>query len=155
MFFFFLIHFNFHYIIVDKSVLLVSIWRLIEFSFKNGTRTLSKPRTTKCLICILDFFCRISFSTRNKHFFYIPTISFPLINNFRSTVQVSFFFFWVIFVGKRISKSGKRLKQRYDRCATKAELWLDVEDTCVRRHVSEDGSRWSDEPFPVYCRMVC
>lgn len=62
-----------------------------ELSFKNGTRTLSKPRTTKCLICILDFFVEYHSPRATNIFFYIPTISFPLINNFRSTVQVFFF----------------------------------------------------------------
>lgn len=55
----------------------------------------------------------------------------------------------------RLSKKIQHLKWRYDRCATKAELWLDVRDTCVRHRVSEDDSRWNDGPFPVYSRTVC
>lgn len=42
--------------IVDIGVTCINMdVRLIEFSFKNRVRTLSKSRTTKCLICILDF----------------------------------------------------------------------------------------------------
>lgn len=55
----------------------------------------------------------------------------------------------------RLSKEVQHLKWRYDRCATKAELWLDARDTCVRHRVSEDDSRWNDGPFPVYSRTVC
>lgn len=54
-----------------------------------------------------------------------------------------------------LSKGIQRLKWRYDRCATKAELWPDAGDTCARHRVSEDDSRWNDEPFPVCSRTAC
>lgn len=54
----------------------------------------------------------------------------------------------------RLSKEVQHLKWRYDRCATKAELWPDARDTCVRHRVSEDDSRWNDGPFPVYSRTA-
>lgn len=68
--------------------------RLIKYFSKNRIRTLSKARTMKCLICTLDFLVEYHSPRATNIFFYIPTISFPLINNFQSTVQVFFFFFF-------------------------------------------------------------